>query len=342
MGDCGLDNYVKMNGQAYQTGQNEYFYPSSNSIYLNLTQLFQSSPQLTKASYEKDEKIRAVTLNTRYKVLTLLFMSNVTELTINVNIVLTIDKKVTEVSLKLIVSGEYRETKPIAHQTEKTNVIRSKVEEDLIESIAIPTIADDEVEPKRLLDIAPLFNRNSSLFNVLKSDGALELNRSQGAEQLTDKGLLLERYWQVLSRNESDFQTQGVFPWERDGTFEELARMIGSFEKYQGSQVKGHIGGRHLLDMFSDSLKYVNHLYNQVFGVKARKVVAHSPILLDIEVINRLWNRFPDELLKTSSHKLRSSDDMQYSFAYFNFLVSETVSSDYHQILSRFDSDRSG
>ena len=52
--------------------------------------------------------------------------------------------------------------------------------------------------------------------------------------------------------------------------------------------------------------------------------------------------RYPIEFAETSSHKLRSSDDMQFSFSYFYFLMSEKRTMDVTDAFSELDSDQSG
>ena len=52
--------------------------------------------------------------------------------------------------------------------------------------------------------------------------------------------------------------------------------------------------------------------------------------------------RYPDEFEATSSHKLRSSDDMQFSFSYFYFLMSEKKTMDVADAFAELDSDQSG
>ena len=55
-----------------------------------------------------------------------------------------------------------------------------------------------------------------------------------------------------------------------------------------------------------------------------------------------LHSRYPEEFEATSSHKLRSSDDMQFSFSYFYFLMSEKKVMDITDTFSELDSDQTG
>uniref|UniRef100_A0A7S3XU23 Uncharacterized protein n=1 Tax=Heterosigma akashiwo TaxID=2829 RepID=A0A7S3XU23_HETAK len=79
---------------------------------------------------------------------------------------------------------------------------------------------------------------------------------------------------------------------------------------------------RKLLDSFGDSLRHVDRLYTKIFGPpeSTRKVIAHMPHMIDKVIMEEMQQQFKDEWEKTSSNRFRSSDDMQYAFAYFWWL----------------------
>lgn len=102
---------------------------------------------------------------------------------------------------------------------------------------------------------------------------------------------------------------EGPYPWEvmaHPGAHDHAA---GSFSR------------RKLLDLFGDSLKFVDRLYSKNFGSAARKVPAHMPHMIDKNKMTELQNRWPDLWDATSSHQFRASNDMQYAFSYFYFLI---------------------
>lgn len=78
---------------------------------------------------------------------------------------------------------------------------------------------------------------------------------------------------------------------------------------------------RSLLDTFASSLLHVNRVYNEAFGKEERKVIAHMPHYLDIEQIEAMESRFAEEFEKTSQNRFRSTDDMQFAFAYMYWIV---------------------
>jgi len=80
---------------------------------------------------------------------------------------------------------------------------------------------------------------------------------------------------------------------------------------------------RKLLDTFADSLRYVNKLFNQVYGYVPRRVPAHMPHFIDKHVMNDLQLKFKSEFEKTSANRLRTAEDMQFAFSYNYFLMSE-------------------
>ena len=63
---------------------------------------------------------------------------------------------------------------------------------------------------------------------------------------------------------------------------------------------------------------------------------------LDRNVFSAMRRKFEDDWTETSRHRLRQSNDMQFAFAYFHFLMSETKAFDAADIFEEFDTDRSG
>ncbi|XP_033222982.1 N-acetylglucosamine-1-phosphotransferase subunits alpha/beta [Belonocnema kinseyi] len=95
------------------------------------------------------------------------------------------------------------------------------------------------------------------------------------------------------------------------------------------------------LDTYAESLLYVNRIYNLAYGFQRRRVPAHMPHLLDKWIINDMQAKFQDEFKKTSSHKVRSAEDMQFAFSYFYFVASEKRNLPTSNIFNRFDTDKS-
>ena len=60
------------------------------------------------------------------------------------------------------------------------------------------------------------------------------------------------------------------------------------------------------------------------------------PHMIDVPVMQHLQAKFPDEFDRTSSHKFRASDDVQYAFAYFWFLMEDTAAFDAQEFCRRW------
>nr|7S6N_A Chain A, N-acetylglucosamine-1-phosphotransferase (GNPT) alpha (GNPTAB) catalytic domain,N-acetylglucosamine-1-phosphotransferase subunit beta [Danio rerio]7S6N_B Chain B, N-acetylglucosamine-1-phosphotransferase (GNPT) alpha (GNPTAB) catalytic domain,N-acetylglucosamine-1-phosphotransferase subunit beta [Danio rerio]7SJ2_A Chain A, N-acetylglucosamine-1-phosphotransferase subunit alpha,N-acetylglucosamine-1-phosphotransferase (GNPT) alpha (GNPTAB) catalytic domain,N-acetylglucosamine-1-phosph len=95
-------------------------------------------------------------------------------------------------------------------------------------------------------------------------------------------------------------------------------------------------------DTFADSLRYVNRLLNAQFGFTSRKVPAHMPHMIDRLIMQELQDTFPQEFDKTSSHRVRHSEDMQFAFSYFYFLMSAVQQLNISEVFDEIDTDHSG
>ena len=54
-----------------------------------------------------------------------------------------------------------------------------------------------------------------------------------------------------------------------------------------------------------------------------RRVPAHMPHLVDKDIMIKAQAKWEEEYAATSSHKFRRANDVQFSFAYFNFLMND-------------------
>lgn len=94
-------------------------------------------------------------------------------------------------------------------------------------------------------------------------------------------------------------------------------------------------------DVFAKSLIYTNKLFNQIYGFKTRKVLAHVGFLLEKSIIESMMIKFNQEIKKTQSHRFRDAEDLQYAFTYYNFLISENYNQTPNQLFNQFDTDES-
>jgi len=150
--------------------------------------------------------------------------------------------------------------------------------------------------------------------------------------------------WRSRYGNWQPHKQQGAtsfLPWERHKTFEQLQK---SRERWKRSQefTNYNAPSRKLMDTFADSLLHVHRIYNRKFGYMGRKVPAHMPHMIDVKVMEELQALLPEEFDQTSSHKLRSSDDMQFAFSYYYYVVGQKKTPNITEFFAEVDADHSG
>uniref|UniRef100_A0A3P8VBN5 N-acetylglucosamine-1-phosphotransferase subunits alpha/beta n=1 Tax=Cynoglossus semilaevis TaxID=244447 RepID=A0A3P8VBN5_CYNSE len=135
---------------------------------------------------------------------------------------------------------------------------------------------------------------------------------------------------------------RGFLPWERRKYFQELLEEEERLQKELMYETEGGATVRKLKDTFADSLRYVNKLLNSKFGFTSRKVPAHMPHMIDRLIMQELQDTFPEEFDKTSAHRVRHSEDMQFAFSYFYFLMSAQQQLNVSEVFDEIDTDHSG
>uniref|UniRef100_A0A8C5DXN8 N-acetylglucosamine-1-phosphotransferase subunits alpha/beta n=1 Tax=Gouania willdenowi TaxID=441366 RepID=A0A8C5DXN8_GOUWI len=135
---------------------------------------------------------------------------------------------------------------------------------------------------------------------------------------------------------------RGFLPWERRKYFQRLLEEEERLHRELSYTADSSATSRRLRDTFADSLRYVNKLLNSQFGFASRKVPAHMPHMIDRLVMQELQDTFPDEFEKTSAHHVRHSEDMQFAFSYFYFLMGAQQQLNVSDVFDLIDTDRSG
>lgn len=202
-----------------------------------------------------------------------------------------------------------------------------------------------------IASIAPIVAVYESQSNTSSPSGYSLTRQLLSAAQLEEKDEDEGPSASIASQQRTHLEEYRPFAWEK--------RVRGRGVLFAGSQDeegaeaaagqmqanRGQIGhkSRELLDVYADSLRFVNRLYNQVYGTTAtRKVPAHMAHMVDRDIVDRFQLAFAAEVDATSSHPMRTSHDMQFAFSYFYFLASETVPQNVTEILEQFDLDHSG
>ncbi|KAJ8245444.1 hypothetical protein GJAV_G00270820 [Gymnothorax javanicus] len=166
-----------------------------------------------------------------------------------------------------------------------------------------------------------------------EGDSHQEMGFGQGAGR---RALLSQKLQHYTSAD------RGFLPWERRKYFRDLLEEDERLERELSYQADSTATGRRLRDTFADSLRYVNKILNGQFGFTSRKVPAHMPHMIDRVIMQELQDMFPSEFDKTSSHKVRHSEDMQFAFSYFYYLMSALQQLNVSQVFDEIDTDRSG
>jgi hypothetical protein len=96
---------------------------------------------------------------------------------------------------------------------------------------------------------------------------------------------------------------------------------------------------RRLLDTYGDTLVHVDLMYKKAFGKDAggagqNKVPAHMPHMIDSVEMENLQTQFKPEFVGTAGRKFRNSRDMQYAFAYFQYIRQHRAAWDLRKIWS--------
>ena len=98
------------------------------------------------------------------------------------------------------------------------------------------------------------------------------------------------------------------------------------------------------LDVFGKSIRFVNELMNEAYGVpeEPRSVIAHMPHLIDKRVMARVQAKWEAEFTATSSHRFRHEEDMQYAFTYFYYIMNEPRDIAFMELWVQLDSNEDG
>lgn len=97
----------------------------------------------------------------------------------------------------------------------------------------------------------------------------------------------------------------------------------------------------HNIDAYSASLQHTNRLLNLRYGFQTRYVPAHSPVLVDVDIMRALQKKLGQEFAVTSRNRVRCKEDVQYQFSYYYFVKHERLYRDVGEIFDEFDTDSS-
>ncbi|KAJ6228945.1 hypothetical protein M0813_08444 [Anaeramoeba flamelloides] len=73
-------------------------------------------------------------------------------------------------------------------------------------------------------------------------------------------------------------------------------------------------------DIYEESLKYTDTIFDLTFGKRERKSAVHAPTLIDRDIMERIWSEWPKIIEDTARAKFRLGDQMHYQTTYFNYI----------------------
>jgi len=126
-----------------------------------------------------------------------------------------------------------------------------------------------------------------------------------------------------LKKSGRDYREEDVYPWEIPELLKQREELMRQKQLEESTNSMSRATSRKLLDNYGESLKYVNKLLNAEFGNAARRVPAHMPHYIQKPIIEKMHKRWPEHFERTSSHRLRAPDDMQFAFSYFYYMMHE-------------------
>ena len=412
--DCGLEQFTIDLQQIHVTrNTTSYFVElSTTSLYMNLSKLHDevNKDVVVSAVFERNDHVRSIGMNSKYKILTILLVHNQTGTNVTIAlkirranviesqlIVLYIDKAMAAnitTPNDIIFTSTNR---PMANLNRSTTTITNAFVDPLLSSEILLESFDGKTVWPRVLNASELINNKLKLqalkrklskvlpsgqpnnYNVTVTTTILPMTQTVLASQPYNLQLVshstagIERMnsnttvtttagnssRRNSTKNSSITLSSNVYQgadyrplvWERRRLLVDIEQRLAASEIYgtsedeydnQSQNDARKFKSRHLTDIYADSLRHVNRLYNTEFGTTARKVPAHMAHFIETSIVERMHNKFPDEFDATSSHRVRSSLDMQFAFSYFYFLIDESESINVSTIVDQFDVDNSG
>lgn len=364
MADCGVGQLEEaaQQIQVNQTG-NVYTYQANSTVLLFNFSHFTGQPvselyqvRLVNAQYRNVSNIFSAVLNLKHNILTVLLRRNVTQVEpFTFTITARINQRMFNFSLYVDVQKEKEETKRFEKLIEPTFNLTQLVQQleanaslarqwhsPPTESTVTTTDTDRETEAHTAdlslpcnVDIASMGPEVRQKFEQIEHQLNSGLVTGSGKKFFYSQ--LRQLYADIIC-NSSTEQTLKVGGGRPESA---INQFIGQYLLSSPVNQSEAYRSRRLLDAYADSLIYVNHMYNQVFGVQSRQVVAHMPHYIDVHTVERMQSRFRDHFAHTSASQFRHSEDMQFSFSYFHFLMSETEECNVEEALRLLDTDQS-
>jgi len=321
------------------------------AAYFNLTELV-GTGRISDGSHDNALMIRSATISQKYKIITFTFHKEITEQIVSVH--LEIDKDGSKNSVKFNIS-HCTSTVPVESENNTltdtssdvvnpTSVVDtvSMVDDQVPAPVEAPLSLDKRRVPLEFEELPYSMTKDSgrnateelivSLMETFKFNrtfvqAILVRAKERFGLNFEDEESWIDRAKEKLKQlREFSARPASIrdSPWIEEGPLDE-EEFAWPWERQDVDDIVDEVmssnTGRKLKDMYGDSLKYVNSLMNAAFGSTARKVPAHMPHYMNLQILKDLHEFWPDKWNATSSHQLRSSSDMQFAFSYFYFMI---------------------
>eukprot|EP01087_Luapelamoeba_hula_P016073 TRINITY_DN4908_c0_g2_i3.p1 TRINITY_DN4908_c0_g2~~TRINITY_DN4908_c0_g2_i3.p1 ORF type:complete len:1115 (-),score=138.63 TRINITY_DN4908_c0_g2_i3:111-3455(-) len=362
-GDCGAATvYANVWGMNLTAQTVRVVVPlNSSSAYIGLADIF-GSARLVDASHNGSRIIRTATVSQKSKVMVLTFRKNITQTEARVTVVGMIGEEKIERTFSLSVDTQTQPDDDDSLDYDGNMYYDDEYDfygalSDEMDGLADPTLEEDwlaweleerydaeeyggqegedaeKLKLRRGRSLLGVTSRHQPQERIVKKRGLVpDLKFSQ---KRTDPGLELYARIDKLARVNKwihDLSRPTLLPWELGPPSIKPKRGPNSSWKK-----------RNLLDAFGDSLRHVNRLLDTEFGRESRRVIAHMPHMIDKNIVEQMHARWPEQFDRTSAHKFRGSDDMQFAFSHFYFLMSQREDFDFQKIWTQdLDNDGSG
>ncbi|KAI1285369.1 N-acetylglucosamine-1-phosphotransferase subunits alpha/beta [Halotydeus destructor] len=356
MGDCGLEQFSQLESVHLETDKRQYnVTTNSTALYVNLSQAVDHSKvehsSDLRTVQDIDPNFVAHVYSGRHKVLMILFAPNFAHGDINLDL-----KFVASFAGALMTQSVTLYTIHVSRDWQTFQNASSLSNSTISLTFTLNSSLARDTETTTLFELTtrtpgdkegPLELSSSSVVNNKAVSHSVDGQSSELPLNVQDEQSLEQSRASVRKLAASELFDYRPFPWEKRGLFSDLEQSItsssdmSSWLEVTTTRTRTRTG-RRLLDVYGDSLRHVNRMYNQLFGPFARRAPAHMAHFVDVDIVARMQATFPAQFEQTSAHRIRSSLDMQFAFSYFYFLMSETKEPNVTLILDQFDTDSSG
>ncbi|KAK5848932.1 hypothetical protein PBY51_008615 [Eleginops maclovinus] len=135
---------------------------------------------------------------------------------------------------------------------------------------------------------------------------------------------------------------RGFLPWERRKYFQKLLEEEERLQRELSYEAAGAATGRGCRTLSPTPCATSTSCSTASSDSRPAKSPAHMPHMIDCLIMQGLQDTFPEEFAKTSGHTVRHSEDMQFAFSYFYFLMSAQQQLNVSDVFDEIDTDHSG